>query len=61
MGGHSQVVSATGAVLAEAGGDERRSGGDGGRAVECVLSVDVDLAVITEYREAFPVLGDRRL
>ncbi len=50
MGGHSQVVAATGEVLAEASG---RS--------EEVLSVDVDLATTAEYRRAFPVLGDRRL
>ena len=28
---------------------------------EQVLSVDVDLDAVTEYREAFPVLADRRL
>lgn len=55
MGGHSQVVSATGEVLAEAVGDDQ------GRAVERVLSVEVDLAATTEYRRAFPVLEDRRL
>ncbi len=49
MGGHSQVVAATGEVLAEAGGGE------------CVLSVDVDLGATAAYREAFPVLADRRL
>ena len=55
MGGRSQVVSATGEVLAEATSDEN------GRAQECVLSVEVDLAATTEYRNAFPVLDDRRL
>ncbi len=50
MGGHSQVVAATGEVLAEASGDSQE-----------VLSVDVDLAATAEYRRAFPVLGDRRL
>ena len=30
-------------------------------AGECVLSVEVDLAATTAYREAFPVLADRRL
>lgn len=49
MGGHSQVVDATGAVLAEAGDGEE------------VLAVDVDLAQVTAWREAFPVLADRRL
>ena len=50
MGGHSQVVAATGEVLAEA------AHGD-----EAVLSVDVDLTATTAYRESFPVLADRRL
>ncbi len=50
MGGHSQVVAATGEVLAEASGTE-----------EEVLSVDVDLSTTAAYRDAFPVLGDRRL
>lgn len=50
MGGHSQVVAATGEVLGElAHGDEG------------VLVVDVDLAQTAAYREAFPVLADRRL
>ena len=44
-----------GEVLAEATGD------DHGRAVECVLSVEVDLDATTAYRTAFPVLDDRRL
>jgi predicted amidohydrolase len=50
MGGRSQVVTASGEVLAEAGGAEQE-----------VLSVDVDLAATTTYRETFPVLADRRL
>ena len=50
MGGRSQVVSASGEVLAEATGAEQE-----------VLSVEVDLAATTAYREAFPVLADRRL
>jgi predicted amidohydrolase len=50
MGGHSQLVAATGEVLAEAA-----------HADETVLSVDVDLAATARYREAFPVLADRRL
>jgi predicted amidohydrolase len=50
MGGHSQVVAATGEVLAEASGD-----------TEEVLSVDVDPGATAEYRRAFPVLADRRL
>ena len=49
MGGHSQVVDATGEVLAEAGDGEER------------LVVDVDLAAVDSWREAFPVLADRRL
>lgn len=49
MGGHSQVVSATGEVLAEAGAGEE------------VLIVDLDIAQITAWRETFPVLADRRL
>lgn len=50
MGGHSQVVAATGEVLAEAAHTD-----------ETVLSVDVDLGVTAAYRDAFPVLADRRL
>jgi predicted amidohydrolase len=49
MGGHSQVISAAGEALAMAGTDEQ------------VLSVDIDLGAVKEYREAFPVLKDRRL
>lgn len=49
MGGHSQVISATGEALAMAGSGEE------------VLSVDVDLAAVTTWREQFPVLQDRRL
>jgi predicted amidohydrolase len=49
MGGYSQVVAATGEVLAEAGTDET------------VLIADVDLSATAEYREKFPVLADRRL
>lgn len=49
MGGRSQVVSATGDVLALAGDDEE------------VLAVDVDLAAVAAWREKFPVLADRRL
>jgi predicted amidohydrolase len=48
MGGHSQVVSATGEVLAEAGDGEE------------VLKVDVDLAAISAWRADFPVHADRR-
>jgi predicted amidohydrolase len=50
MGGYSQVVAATGEVLAEGSGTD-----------EEVLSVEVDLGVTAEYRRSFPVLGDRRL
>lgn len=49
MGGHSAVIAATGEVLAEAGAGEE------------VLRVDVDPASVTEFRDAFPVLRDRRL
>jgi len=49
MGGHSQVISATGEVLAEAGDGEE------------VLVVDLDLAEIAAWRKNFPVLADRRL
>lgn len=50
MGGHSQVVTASGEPLAEAAHTE-----------EAVLTVDVDLAATAEYRRTFPVLADRRL
>ncbi len=50
MGGFSQVVAATGEVLAEASAD-----------TEEVLSVEVDLDTTARYRHDFPVLGDRRL
>ncbi|MDQ1288404.1 MAG: apolipoprotein acyltransferase [Actinomycetota bacterium] len=49
MGGHSQIVDATGAVVAEAG------------TAEEVLVADVDLAAVGRWRAAFPVLADRRL
>lgn len=49
MGGHSQVVLPTGDVAAMAGSDEQ------------VLSVEVDMNVVTDYRASFPVLQDRRL
>jgi predicted amidohydrolase len=49
MGGHSQVISATGEALAMAGVGEE------------VLSVDVDLDAVSTWREQFPVLADRRL
>jgi predicted amidohydrolase len=49
MGGYSQIVDATGAVLAEAGPDEE------------VLVADVEVATVDRWREAFPVLADRRL
>jgi predicted amidohydrolase len=50
MGGHSQLVAATGEVLVEAAHTD-----------EAVLSVDVDLTTTAAYREGFPVLADRRL
>lgn len=49
MGGRSQVVSARGDVLAEAGDGEE------------VLSVDINLGDTAAYRQEFPVLADRRL
>ena len=49
MGGHSQVVLPTGDVLAVAGSGEQ------------VLSVEVDMSSVDDYRESFPVLRDRRL
>ncbi len=49
MGGHSQAVDATGRVLAEAGVGEQ------------VLSVEVDVDAVRQWREDFPVLADRRL
>lgn len=49
MGGHSQVVLPTGDVVAMAGTDEQ------------VLSVEVDMRVVADYRASFPVLADRRL
>ncbi len=49
MGGHSQVVLPTGDVAAMAGPHEQ------------VLSIEVDMNVVTEYRTSFPVLRDRRL
>jgi predicted amidohydrolase len=49
MGGYSQVVSATGEVLAETGDGEE------------VLVADIDLAEVDRWRKAFPVLADRRL
>lgn len=49
LGGHSQIVSPRGDVLAQAGGDEE------------VLEVDIDLDDLEEYRHSFPVLADRRL
>jgi len=49
MGGHSQVVLPTGDVLAVAGSGEQ------------VLSVEVDMTAVEDYRKSFPVLRDRRL
>ena len=49
MGGYSQVVAATGEVLAEAGEGEQ------------VLAVDLDLDAVDAWRRQFPVLADRRL
>ena len=49
MGGHSQVIMPTGDAIAVAGSGEE------------VLSVDVDLGAVADYRGSFPVLADRRL
>ena len=49
MGGRSQVVDATGTVLATAGPHEE------------VLSVEVDTDATQQWRQAFPALADRRL
>jgi predicted amidohydrolase len=49
MGGHSQVVLPTGDVLAMAGSAQE------------VLSVEVDMSAVDDYRATFPVLRDRRL
>lgn len=49
MGGHSQVIDPQGEALAVAG------------STETVLSVEVDVAAVTSWREQFPVLQDRRL
>jgi predicted amidohydrolase len=49
MAGHSQVVLPTGHVASMAG------------SLEQVLSVDVDMGIVSEYRASFPVLRDRRL
>jgi predicted amidohydrolase len=49
MGGHSIVVDARGAILAQAGTDP------------AVLDVDIDLAQVATWRAQFPVLADRRL
>ncbi len=49
MGGHSQVVSPTGELLAEAGPGQE------------VLRVEIDPALVASVRAAFPVLADRRL
>lgn len=49
LGGHSQVISPRGEVLACAGTDEE------------VLSVQLNMTELHEYRQSFPVLADRRL
>lgn len=49
MGGYSAVVAPTGEVVVEAGEGEE------------VLSVDVDLGLVEQTRESFPVLDDRRM
>jgi predicted amidohydrolase len=49
MGGRSQVVDATGTVLAQAGTQQQ------------VLVAEVEPAEVDRWRERFPVLADRRL
>jgi predicted amidohydrolase len=49
MGGHSQVVLPNGDVASIAG------------SLEQVLSVEVDMSMVGDYRTSFPVLRDRRL
>lgn len=49
MGGYSQIVSPTGDVVCHLGIDEG------------VLTAQLDLDLVRETREAFPVLADRRL
>lgn len=48
LGGSSVVVDPTGVVVAQAGADET------------VLRAELDLSHVERYREAFPVLPDRR-
>ena len=48
MGGRSQVVAPDGTVLAQAGDGEE------------VLSVEIDPTAVARWRQAFPVLPDRR-
>lgn len=49
LGGRSAVIDARGTVLAEAGTDPT------------VITVDVDLTDVHDWRRTFPVLADRRL
>lgn len=49
LGGHSQIISPRGDVLAQAGESQE------------VLAVDIDLDDLENYRRTFPVLADRRL
>lgn len=49
MGGHSQVIAPTGEVLGALGEDAG------------VLNVEIDLDLVAQTRELFPVLRDRRL
>ncbi|HVQ87012.1 MAG TPA: carbon-nitrogen family hydrolase [Actinomycetes bacterium] len=49
MGGHSVVIDPRGQVLAEAGESQE------------VLTVDIDLDQVSQWRRDFPVLPDRRL
>ena len=50
MGGCSQVVTASGEILAEGSPTDQQ-----------VLSVEIDLGATAAYRNSFPVLADRRL
>lgn len=49
MGGRSQIVDPQGSVIAQAGDDDE------------ILTVDIDITEVADFRAAFPVLDDRRL
>jgi predicted amidohydrolase len=53
MGGHSQVVDPSGAVIAQAGD------GSGGASSDPVIDIEIDLDAVTVLRREFPALADR--